>query len=343
MHTTDTSVIEYNYYQHLCYLPTGIHKRPTPQDFDVKIVSNHKDSDGKAIRQYSVDGIQTIGVVENEPFQIHFTNRSNEDVSVIVSLDGISVLSGKPADLDPDTLKWFVRRGSTLHLRAWHETAQGGARLVFTGEDKSVALHTSGDTSHKGIIAFAVFMEETAPNHSFNTIAYNNSSHEFRRAKGHDVIKGYVPLSKDSAGSVSNTFGYNTIGEVPTEVAACVASEETSVYSFDLDRERSVEDKSFVGDSVRKSAAIGAGEYTEQKTHTVKGLEKPTLNSILRMRYMFWDELEPKLQAEKARFAEDKFPSGFPAETSKKFADLTNVPRVVSESAEKKPEFTRVV
>lgn len=135
------------------------HIKPRPEDFIVSIISRHPEHDGQAFRQYNVEGLNTIGVLDKEPFELHFENKSNEDVSATISLDGIDVLSGKEADLEPNDSKWLVRAHSTLHLKAYHETNAGGARFVFTGADKSVALAVSGNVSHKGIIAIAVFTE----------------------------------------------------------------------------------------------------------------------------------------------------------------------------------------
>lgn len=320
--------------------------RPTEKDFTAEIISLHKDAEGKTIRQYSVDGIRTIGVAENEPFQINFTNKSREDVSVRITLDGIDTISGKPGDLNPDTLKWFVRAGATLHVKAWHESQSGGGRLVFTGEDKSVAAHVSNDLSHKSIIAFAVFMEQEAPKPSYYHYSSSNIffNDNLPRRKSKIVEQGY------SANSTSDSLGSNTLGatsydddykSVDCEATVPCAAGATKIAEIndvrlDLDRERiGGEDEER---SLRKSASVGAGEYTEQKTHTVKGLDKPTLNSVIRMRYMWWDELEAKLHNTKNV---EKFASGFPGEKEKTFADLSSVPRVVSEAAPKKPEFTR--
>lgn len=80
---------------------------------------------------------------------------------------------------------------------------------------------------------------------------------------------------------------------------------------------------------MKKEAAVGAGEYVEQKTRTVKGLDNPVLYSIVRVKYVWWDFLKEMLNRSKSV---DPFPTGFPGEKIKIFADLSMVPRVESSS-----------
>jgi len=325
--------------------------RPSEKDFDVEIITNHPEVDGRKLRQFSLDGIKTIGVAENEPFQINFTNNSRENVSVRISLDGIDTLSGKAADLNTDGTMWFVRSGKTLHLKAWHETSAGGARLVFTHEKNSVALNTTGDVSHKGIIAFAVFMEETAPSSHWSS--YNNTYSTKRRSMdyfgGSDVIKGAAISGGLATNSIVEQSAYRNSddkaivgGRLNSDGTTCDVPVACAAESYDLYSERIVEinDGDERTKSLSKSAAIGAGEYTEQKTQTVSGLTKPVINSIMRMRYMWWNELETLLKNHKHV---EKFASGFPGAKTQTYVDLSNVPRVMSTAATRteEPAFQR--
>lgn len=285
--------------------------RPTTNDFSLDVISKHPDFDGRKLKKYCVDAIDTCGVVDSEPFEVHFHNRSFEDVQAKISLDGSDCLTGKLADLEVNHEMWLVRAGKTLHLKAWHETNAGGARFVFTHGDKSVSLHAHGDISHKGIIAAAVFTERDPKPRpvyaTFNstTRGMQTNSSNVRRRISSDALGGGQSLS----------FGDNV-----TKGCASAAAPKATNYSSDV----SIEE---IGESINKEAAVGAGEYTEQKTHTVKGLDNPILHSIVRMRYMWNDELVEKLKTVKH---EDPHANGFPAAKIKTFADLSNVPRVES-------------
>jgi hypothetical protein len=94
---------------------------------------------------------------------------------------------------------------------------------------------------------------------------------------------------------------------------------------------------------LKREAAVGAGEYVQQRTHTVSGLNKPELNSILTLKYCWYDQLVEGLQAQKnvSRFLEST-PNGFPAE-KRTFADLSGVPKVQSTALYTKDTTPRFV
>ena len=295
-------------------------KRPSVQDFKMEIVSRNPDTDGKRIRNYNVDGIDTVGVQENEPFEIWFHNNSNEAVSAIVSVDGFNCITAKPASLDANKdSMWFVRARSTLHIKAWHESSEGGSRLVFTTPEKSVVYNKSGDMGHRGIIAVAVFTEQDSPRkieewtwrRTVDTRDdYFYGSRRERRMTLDDTTKGGVLFDAMPASApVGGSDGVDI-----TEGAAAAATGKGGQH---VNSTRHLQ---------TKSAAVGAGEYTSQKTHTVKGLDKPVLNCVVRTRYMFWDELIKLLETSRPR---DTFASGFPASVNT-FADLSGVPKTVS-------------
>lgn len=262
--------------------------------FSLDVVSKHPDFNDRPLKKYNIDGMDTVGVFGNEAFEIHFKNGNSQDVQVRVSLDGTDVLTGKPADLEINHSMWLVKAGRTLHLKAWAENNQGGARFVFTDGEKGVALNAHGDVSHKGIISVAVFTEN-----------------------------GAAPV---------RTY------------------RDTYVSSFDLRRDVSDEYLSFNGPAAaasggelrrltKSSAAVGAGEYVEQKTHTVKGLNNPLLYSIMRVRYVWYDDLVQMVKNNKE--PSDPYPTGFPGDKVRKFADLTGVPRVESSSASMEKQVPR--
>jgi hypothetical protein len=271
--------------------------KPTERDFSLDIVSRHPDFNGRTLKKYALEGIDSVGVWGDEKFELHFHNKSQEDVQVRISLDGTDILTGKPANLEINHDMWIVRAGRTLHLKAWAETSNGGASFVFTGADKSVSLHTHGDMSHKGIISAAVFTERDRPVRVYNAR---------RRLQAKGITAAGAP-----AAAFNNSFARG-------ETSVCDAG-------MNIDYERAT-----LGD-LKKEAAVGAGEYVEQKTRTVKGLDHPVLNSIIRVRYLWWDSLKEKLAAHKAT----DFPTGFPGEKIRTFADLSNVPRVASEAAKR--------
>lgn len=71
-----------------------------------------------------------------------------------------------------------------------------------------------------------------------------------------------------------------------------------------------------------KGAGVGAGAYTAQKIGKAQGLHKPEFSEIIQIRYMWWEELLPRLQA-----TAQLHPTGFLPAPEDKMMDLGDVPR----------------
>lgn len=53
----------------------------------------------------------------------------------------------------------------------------------------------------------------------------------------------------------------------------------------------------FGGEVMRGGPAVGAGSFTEQRITSATGLRQPRITEILRVRYMWWDDLRARLAA----------------------------------------------
>jgi hypothetical protein len=279
--------------------------RPTGRDFKLDVVSKLPEFDGRTLKKYQIDGIDTVGVWGNEKFELHLRNNSYETIQARLSIDGVDTLSGKPADLTINHDMWLIRAGKTLHLKAWPQDSNGGACFIFTNENNSVAFHTIGDTSHKGIIAAAIFTENDPPRRTH----YDSDWRKYPYTK--KVSWDYSILLDSSEG----------VGSSP--IPATYTCSVNNSGSSGGQHTNSLRSK-----KLESTATVGAGEYVEQRTHTVQGLNKPVLNSIIRVKYLWWDNLVEALRDERRYM--DPHANGFPGEKIRSFIDLTGVPRVDS-------------
>jgi hypothetical protein len=108
---------------------------------------------------HNIDGEKVIGVFENEPFKIKFTNDSWKKVQIRVSVDGTDILTGELASTEPEGKMFLVNPFDTIELCAWPEDNNGGAEFLFGTTKNSVAANTHGNLSAKGLIAVAIFEE----------------------------------------------------------------------------------------------------------------------------------------------------------------------------------------
>ena len=320
-------------------------------NYTLEIVSHHPKFNNQSMKKYYVDGIETVGAWGDEPFEIRFKNNTYQKVQVKISLDGTDILTGKPADTTVSKDMWVVNGYATLSLKAWPETNNGGAAFVFTSANNSVAVHTHGDLSSRGIIAAAVFTEghvEPTPIYvnpwPWRTEEHHHHHHHYERRKGYDYTYGPVWVG----GTGSSTGGFtsggvilnnSTLGNVGSNsIYTCNSAVPAAAgNSFNLCSD--VSDGAAGGEAAGATfdslVAIGAGEHVDQKITYVTGLIKPIFTETVRVKYMWWDDLQDRLRTHtKAQ----PHPSGFPGDNDRKNIDLGCTPRV----GEKRGSFRRV-
>src|SRR5574338_401098 len=178
-------------------------------NYSLEVISHNPTFKNKSLRKYYVDGIDTVGAWGDEPFEIKFTNHTWQKVQVKISVDGTDVLTGATADTTTAGKMWVVNGYGTLSLKAWPENNNGGAQLVFTSANNSVAIHTHGDMSSRGIIAVAVYteghVEPTRIRHDY----YHHYDYWTRPYYIGDLTFG--SSSDKIGGTLGGTYSTNTI------------------------------------------------------------------------------------------------------------------------------------
>jgi hypothetical protein len=310
------------------------------KNYSLEIVSNHPEFKNKSLKKYYVDGIETIGAWGDEPFEIKFTNHSWQKVQVKLSLDGTDIFSGERADTNVSKNMWVVNGCDTLSIKAWPETNNGGASFIFTSANNSVAVHTHGDLSSRGIIAAAVFTEGHVEPIKINPIQYVPCIYPVYPTYPLDPHWVYT-CDTNAAGQ---TFGGSTVvcnnsSTSSSTFGLCdsVVSDSAPVAAA-ADGRRSKSSR-----SLESLVSVGAGQHVDQKITYVAGLIKPVFSQSLRVRYLWWDELVEKLRTDTAVAPHA---SGFPAD-NERHINLGNTPRrgqrgVFRRAEEQVPVFTRI-
>lgn len=268
--------------------------------YELEVISHLPQFAGKTLRPWFVDGIDTLGVFGDEPFELVFRNRTNEKIQVRLSVDGTDVLTGNKAHTyNTSEGMWVVNAHGTMSLKAWPETSERGRAFVFGKESNSVAAHTHGDLSSKGIIAAAVFTESYKPP---TYIRYGG------------FLGGGLP------GVYSNSISSDRIKNLSMDATKGVrpAHGPARADIMEVDREREA------------APAVGAGQEMFQKIGTAQGLVQPVLNRVVRMKYIWWDDLEAKLLNQGFVRPSDRHPTGFPGDRERSLANLGSTPTMGS-------------
>ena len=301
-------------------------------NYTLEVISHHPQFANKSLRKYSVNGIETVGAWGDEPFEIRFKNNTWQKIQVKISVDGTDVFSGQPATTDVSDKMWVVNGYGTLSLKAWPEDNNGGAAFVFTHAGNSVAIHTHGDMSSRGIIAAAVFVEGHVEPVRVNPYI---PSYPYTVTGGTPIITTY-PMWYNTAGET--TFGgiagtasgdfLGTVSQNSSTYSADTSESGASMDCFNL-TESDVSDERIGSIRSRQSAeklvAVGAGQHVNQKIAYVTGLIKPTFTETLRVKYVWYDDLVAALRQNNVPEAHA---SGFPGDSNNPNINLGKTPRL---------------
>ena len=306
--------------------------------YSLEVISHHPQFKNKSLRKYYVDGIETVGAWGDEPFEIKFTNNTWQKIQVKISLDGTDVFTGEPATTEATNKMWVVQGYGTLSLKAWPETNNGGASFIFTSANNSVAVHTHGDLSSRGIIAAAVYTEghvepirvDPAPVHHYHHYDYWYTPLSYPLTYptygtisvgnvGSSILGGSVSLN-NASGTFSNTSGGGTYTSNSIMPSAATSKDSRrrskSLQSNDGGEQTLGELESLV--------SVGAGQHVDQKITYVTGLIKPTFTETVRVKYLWWDDLVAALKANNVPAPQ---PSGFPGDKKQGNINLGSTPR----------------
>lgn len=279
-------------------------------NYTLEIISHHPQFKNKSLRQYYVDGINTVGAWGNEPFEIKFKNNTYQKVQVKISLDGTDVLTGQPANTEASSKMWVVNGYDTLNLKAWPETNNGGASFIFTSANNSVAVHTHGDLSSRGIIAAAVYVEgKVEP--IYHRVEYH---HYHPRDYWYS---GNYPMYIGGVINTSDTFSGTSYSTNSSSFSLNDSDTVVTSNSLNTNNSRAKDLENLV--------SVGAGQHVDQKITYVSGLVKPTFTETLRVKYLWWDDLQAKLRENNVPAAHA---SGFPGDRNQNIMSLGNTPRV---------------
>lgn len=165
---------------------------------------------GRPVKEYRHDGLLFIESRHGTNYSIKVTNDNGYRVMAIVSVDGLDVITGKPAEETPTG--YIVDSYSSTEIKGYRISDTESAAFVFSSKGESyVANVQSGDVRNSGVIGVRVIREkERAPdNHWVEWKDIVPSPTPIHRP---DPWKPYQPYWYDMKGG--NVYGA-TSGDLP--------------------------------------------------------------------------------------------------------------------------------
>jgi len=118
-------------------------------------------ADTKPLRQYGHDGRTFVEGKPGTEFTLVFRNHSSDRVEVVPSVDGLSVMDGKPATEDSEG--YVVEPYRRVVIRGWRTSLKDSSKFVFERRDGSYAAASGQGTGQCGVIGVLVYREKERP------------------------------------------------------------------------------------------------------------------------------------------------------------------------------------
>jgi hypothetical protein len=182
---------------------------------------------GKPLKEYYHEGNFFVEGRKKSDFTIEVRNRGWQKVKVVMSVDGLSVMDGKPAGAESQG--YVIHPYSTIEIEGWRVSDTAVNKFYFSGKGKSYNAKMGEDNKNIGVIGIMVFAEEVKPTYYSNLTFVPTTSPAgvwySTNGVGTSVGRGTSLLSPGvSATEYDNTFVATTGDWLTTETTSFNAS-----------------------------------------------------------------------------------------------------------------------
>jgi len=117
---------------------------------------------GRSVKEYTHQGMSFIEARDGTNYTIKLKNNTGNRTMVVVSVDGLDVVSGKNA-AETDT-GYIIDAYDTIEIKGYRISDNDSAAFVFTGKGKSYVQNVKGDAQNCGVIGVRAFREKELVN-----------------------------------------------------------------------------------------------------------------------------------------------------------------------------------
>jgi len=177
-------------------------------------------SNGNPVTEYHKNGENFIEGRKGSKFSVKIRNNNAYRVSVILSIDGLSVVDGEEASYKSEG--YILNPYETYIIDGWRTNLETVREFFFTKKNNSYSKKSGQGTSNLGIIGLAVFTEKHPLNFSYTfdpLIGGNWDKIPSNYRGAGDMFFGAMSVS-NSMGSASASIGSSVVqkGAVPQNV-----------------------------------------------------------------------------------------------------------------------------
>lgn len=152
---------------------------------------------GRSVREYSKEGRSFIEGRQNTNYSIRIRNNSWKRVLALVSVDGLGVVSGKPAD--PRDAGYIINAWSAIEVKGFRESQATVGSFLFTNRDASYAAG-QGVPLNAGVIGVLIVEEKEKPQATYSGLIPIDLEAIWRTSTGsYATLSGCGPIGGDWA------------------------------------------------------------------------------------------------------------------------------------------------
>lgn len=124
---------------------------------------------GRPVKEYVHEGKSFIEARYGTAYNIHVKNNNIGRVLVIPSVDGLNVITGKPAT--PTDTGYIVDKYSFIDIKGFRVSNDTSAEFIFSKKQDSYAAEKQSTTANCGVIGAMVFAEQIPYTTTYSTSA----------------------------------------------------------------------------------------------------------------------------------------------------------------------------
>jgi hypothetical protein len=155
---------------------------------------------GRSVKEYTHQGMSFIEARDGTNYTIKLKNNLGQRAMVVVSVDGLDVVSGKNA-AETDT-GYIIDPYDSIEIKGYRISDSDSAAFVFTSKDKSYVQNVKGDARNCGVIGVRAFSEKV--NWMINTIGTTTLGYTYPIS--YTTISMTTPLTLTTTLGNSATF-----------------------------------------------------------------------------------------------------------------------------------------
>lgn len=171
-------------------------------NFEVQILVN-----GNPVKEYYKDGQVYVEGREGQKYSIKIRNMGYNRILAVPTVDGLSVMDGKPASFDSNG--YIIDGYDSLTIDGWRTSDKEVAEFFFSCHDHAYA-ELKGKGGNQGVIGVAVFNEKEYYN--YQTITYTSPLSDYdwnfpSFPRWNSPFIGGITLTNNTANTTLSTSG----------------------------------------------------------------------------------------------------------------------------------------